>query len=74
MIYRTENIRRVIILDKEFPQIVTLCGSTKFKKEFLDMHEIFENRGYIVLTMCSFHHKDKWKKLDQYLKDIIDDL
>jgi len=40
--------------------IVTLCGSTKFKDEFLEWQKKFSLQGHIVLTTAGFSHADKW--------------
>lgn len=40
------------------PRIVTLCGSTKFKDEFLKVQKEFTLSGHIVLNVGFYHHKD----------------
>ena len=40
------------------PQIVTLCGSTKFKKQFDEMNLKFTLDGYIVLSPGCYAHAD----------------
>jgi len=39
-------------------KIITLCGSTKFKDEFIKAQEEFTLKGYIVLTVGLFGHAD----------------
>ena len=39
-------------------KIVCLCGSTKFKQEFLDVMDKEERKGNIVLSIGSFTHAD----------------
>lgn len=41
------------------PKIVCLCGSTKFKQQFLDAQFRFTMAGYIVLSVGCFMHADK---------------
>lgn len=53
--------RRVIGLPLNFPQIVTLCGSSKFKDEFDYVAKVFTYHGWIVLSMCYFTHYEKTK-------------
>jgi len=42
----------------KFPKIVCLCGSTKFKKEFMAAQKDFTLKGYIVVTVGFFGHAD----------------
>lgn len=37
-------------------KIVTLCGSTKFKKEFLEVQKKLTLLGYIVISVGLFGH------------------
>jgi len=55
------------------PRIVCLCGSTKFKDEFLEVTEAFTLRGWIVLTVGFFSHADKVPIADQ-VKCMLDEL
>lgn len=62
---------------KKFP-IITLCGSTKFKQEFLEVQKYFTLMGWIVLSVGLFGHsgdKEAWKykeMLDEMHKHKID--
>lgn len=51
------------------PKIVCLCGSTKFKKEYLEYQKLFTINSLIVLTVGFFGYIDGWdgdkKKLDE---------
>jgi hypothetical protein len=47
--------------------IITLCGSTKFIKEFNNANMWLTMHGNIVLTVGSFHHSDN----DPEIRDII---
>ncbi len=39
-------------------RIVTLCGSSQFKKEFLDVEAILTMQGYVVLSLGIFLEHD----------------
>lgn len=40
-------------------QVVTLCGSTKFKDDFIKAQETLTLNGYVVLTVGLFGHADQ---------------
>lgn len=40
------------------PKIVTLCGSTKFKQQFEEANKDFTLKGFIVLSVGFFMHKE----------------
>lgn len=40
------------------PPIFCLCGSTKFREEFIEINKLLTNAGVIVLTVGSFGHAD----------------
>ena len=40
------------------PKIVCICGSTKFKQEFIQANFDLTMKGYIVLTVGWFSHSD----------------
>jgi len=42
---------------RKFP-VVTLCGSTKFKEEFIKINEELTLQGYIVISVGLFGHAD----------------
>ncbi len=46
------------VIDKDKPKVVCLCGSTKFKQEFIKANFDFTMKGYIVLTVGWFSHAD----------------
>lgn len=57
-----DNRRRCMILEiEEKPIIVTLCGSTKFKKEFIEALERETCAGKIVISVGFFEHVDSIK-------------
>jgi hypothetical protein len=51
--------RRIVTLPQNFPMIVCLCGSSKFKEEFDYAAKVFNYHGWIVLTMAYFTHHEK---------------
>jgi len=49
-------------------KIITLCGSTKFKKEFLKVQKELTLKGNIVLSLNVFtqsEDKDIWNDMDE---------
>lgn len=62
-------------------KIVTLCGSTKFKKEFLEVQKKFTLLGYIVISVGLFGHSgdnEVWENMDEgtltKTKSMLDDM
>lgn len=55
---------------KKFP-VVTLCGSTKFKDEFIEAQKELTLKGYIVISVGLFGHSG-----DDLcgLKDMLDEM
>lgn len=44
-------------------RVVTLCGSTRFKEDFLEQQKILTLQGYIVISVGLFGHsgdKEVW--------------
>lgn len=37
-------------------KVITLCGSTKFKDEFLEQQKLLTLQGYIVISVGLFGH------------------
>ena len=56
--------------------IVTLCGSTKFKEDFLKATEELSLSGHIVLSVGLFGHADnKYETvINKDVKKLLDDL
>lgn len=50
-------------------KIITLCGSTKFKDDFVKIQEDLTLQGYIVISVGLFGHADK--KYDTVITDKI---
>jgi hypothetical protein len=53
------------------PEIICLCGSTKFKKQFIEQQEKITMDGNIFLTVGFFGHADK-KELTEDEKIFLD--
>jgi hypothetical protein len=65
-------IRRQIGLTHEFPKIIILCGSTRFKKEYEEVQAKLSLQGNIVISVGLYGHLmgldmsgDDKKRLDQ---------
>ncbi len=61
--------------------VVTLCGSTRFKDEFLQVQKELTLQGYIVLTVGLFGHSgdnEVWENMDEgtltQTKQMLDDM
>ncbi len=64
----------------EYP-VVTLCGSTRFKDEFMQVQKDLTLQGYIVLTVGLFGHSgdnEVWENMDEgtltATKQMLDDM
>jgi hypothetical protein len=55
------------------PTIVCLCGSTKFKKEYIKANQDETLKGKIVLTVGLFGHQEKIPLLEE-TKKMLDEL
>jgi hypothetical protein len=51
--------------------IYTLCGSTKFKKEFEEINLDLTLQGHVVITVAAFGHADN-KKFTLEQKTLLD--
>lgn len=55
-------------------KIITLCGSTRFKEQFLEAQKLLTLEGYIVISVGLFGHSgddDVWKP---GVKEMLDDM
>lgn len=59
--------------DKTFPEIITLCGSTKFKEEYLEAQKMLTLDGRIVISVGLFGHADS-EPISESQKDALDEL
>lgn len=56
----------------EYP-VITLCGSTRFKNEFIEVMQKLTLQGYIVISVGLFGHADNIQ-LSECQKDFLDDM
>lgn len=56
--------------------VATLCGSTKFKDDFVRIQEELTLKGYIVISVGIFGHADKKYEtvLTEKVKIMLDDM
>ena len=62
-------------------KVVTLCGSTKFKDEFMKAQKMLTLKGYIVISVGLFGHSgdsEVWENMDEdtltQTKIMLDDM
>ena len=62
-------------------KIVTLCGSTKFKDQFMQVQKELTLKGYIVISVGLFGHSgdnEVWENMDEgtltKTKEMLDDM
>ena len=62
-------------------KVVTLCGSTRFKDEFLRVQKELTLKGYIVISVGLFGHSgdaEVWENMDEgtltKTKEMLDDM
>ncbi len=55
-------------------KIVTLCGSTRFKDEFLRVQKELTLKGYIVISVGLFGHSGDDEVLDDGVKAMLDEM
>lgn len=68
---RVVKVKRVLART-DFP-IVTLCGSTKFKEDFIKAYEELSAAGNIVLSVGRFTHADE-RDTSLKLKEKFDEM
>lgn len=54
--------------------VITLCGSTKFKDEFIETQKQLTLQGNIVITVGFFGDVGDNRVLDDSVKDMLDDM
>ena len=59
--------------NEEFPEIVTLCGSTRFKEEYALVQKRLTLEGKIVISCGSFNHADN-EPITEEQKRMLDEL
>ena len=55
-------------------KVITLCGSTRFKNEFLETQKRLTLEGNIVISVGLFSHSDDIKMLTDDEKKMLDDM
>ena len=62
-------------------KVITLCGSTKFKKEFMEVQKDLTLKGNIVISVGLFGHSGEnevWENMDEEeftkTKEMLDDM
>ena len=62
-------------------KVITLCGSTKFKKEFMEVQKELTLKGNIVISVGLFGHSgdmEVWENMDEgtmtKTKEMLDDM
>jgi len=55
-------------------KIITLCGSTKFKEEYLWWQKELSLQGHIVLSVGLWPHADKYEYITPEQKEMLDEL
>lgn len=62
-------------------KVVTLCGSTKFKDQFMKAQKDLTLKGYIVISVGLFDHsgdQEVWENMDEgtltKTKEMLDDM
>lgn len=62
-------------------KVVTLCGSTRFKDEFMKAQKDLTLKGYIVISVGLFGHsgdQEVWENMDEgtltKTKEMLDDM
>lgn len=55
-------------------KIITLCGSTRFKEEFLRVQKELTLKGYIVISVGLFGHSGDAEVLDDGVKEMLDEM
>lgn len=55
-------------------KVITLCGSTKFKDEFIKAQKELTLKGYIVISPCLFAHSGDEDALNNDIREMLDDM
>ena len=62
-------------------KVITLCGSTRFKKEFIEVQKELTLKGHIVISVGLFGHSgddEVWDGMDEgtltKTKEMLDDM
>ncbi|MSA02229.1 hypothetical protein GKG47_09280 [Lactonifactor sp. BIOML-A3] len=55
-------------------KVITLCGSTKFKNEFIKVQKVLTLQEYIVISVGLFGHAGDTEVWSEATKDMLDDM
>ena len=55
-------------------KVITLCGSTKFKEEYLNTQKLLTLEGDIVISVGLFGHSGDNEVWSEGTKDMLDDM
>lgn len=55
-------------------KVVTLCGSTKFKEDFMRVQKELTLQGYIVVSIGLFGHSGDNEVLTEGTKEMLEDM
>lgn len=55
-------------------KVITLCGSTKFKDDFIKAQKELTLQGYIVISVGLFGHSGDNEALSDDIKEMLDDM
>ena len=55
-------------------KLITLCGSTRFKEDFLEQQKLLTLQGYIVISVGLFEHSGDDEVWTEGTKEMLDDM
>lgn len=55
-------------------EVITLCGSTKFKEDFMEQQKLLTLQGYIVISVGLFGHSGDDEVWSDSVKEMLDDM
>lgn len=55
-------------------RVITLCGSTKFKAQFMEVQKRLSLQGNIVISVGLFGHSGDNEVCNKDVKDMLDDM
>ena len=71
MMYNSLSLHKQMIKDYK---IVTLCGSTRFKEQFLETQKRLTLEGYIVISVGLYGHSGDDEVWKPGTKEMLDDM
>ena len=55
-------------------KVITLCGSTRFKDDFMEQQKLLTLQGYIVISVGLFGHSGDNEVWSEGTKEMLDDM